>query len=99
VLSTGEVTALRDWVVVAEEWSGAAQGLVGAASTLATVSCDLADLLEHEAASMDGAGVGRRQLGGELRMLADKVERETAELREHFLAMAADIEQYRSLGG
>jgi hypothetical protein len=99
VLSTGEVTAFRSWIVVAEEWSEAAQGMVGAASTLATVSCDLADLLEHEAASTEEAHVGRRELGGELRLLAEKVEQETAELRDHFLAMAADIDQYRSLGG
>jgi hypothetical protein len=99
VLSGGEVTALRSWVTDAESWSEAAQGLVGAASTLATGSCDLADLLDHEGASLNGSGDDRFELARQLRLLADKVEGETADLRGHFLAMAADIEQYRSLTG
>jgi hypothetical protein len=99
VLSNGEVAMLRSWVAVAGTWSEAAQGLVGAASTLATKSCDLGDLLEHEAAERDGPGTDRVDLARQLRLLAGKVEDETAGLRRHFLAMAADLEQYRSLTG
>jgi hypothetical protein len=99
VLSNREVALLRSWVAVAGTWSEAAQGLVGAASTLATTSCDLGDVLEREAAVRDGPGAERVELAGQLRLLADKVEDETAGLRRHFLAMAADLEQYRSLAG
>jgi hypothetical protein len=73
--------------------------LVGAASTLATGSCDLADLLEDQGESLTGGGSDRLELVRQLRLLADKVETETADLRGHFLAMSADIEQYRSLTG
>src|SRR5207237_205504 len=65
VLSYREATAFRTWIGVAGSWSEAAQGLVGAASTLATVSSDLADLLERQARSGD-----RAELACQLRLLA-----------------------------
>ena len=94
MLSYREATAFRTWIGVAGSWSEAAQGLVGAASTLATVSSDLAVLLERQARSGD-----RADLACQLRLLAEKVEDETADLRRHYLAMSADLEQYRSLRG
>lgn len=98
MLSRDEVAALEGWVAVAEGWSHAARGLVGAAATLATDSRDLADLLE-DGPRIKRVGGDRVELCGELRLLAETVEDETSGLRDHMLAMAADLEQYRSLSG
>jgi hypothetical protein len=103
VLSEREARGLWLWVTAANDWSETSQGLVSNASELSTVSRDLADVLEEDgtATSPHGAPVGfdRPALAGELRQLATAVEDQSAELRNRYLATAADIEAFRSILG
>jgi hypothetical protein len=103
VLTDAEASGLWRWVAAAKTWSEASQGLVSDASELSTVSRDLADLLEDTRpgpSSQDAPViVDRTALAGDLRLLADGVEDQTAELRDRYLETAADIEAYRSIMG
>jgi hypothetical protein len=106
VLTEREAGALWRWVVAAKTWSEASQELVSDASELSTVSRDLADLLEDNRPGPSRPGptppeppviVDRATLAGDLRLLADGVEDQTAELRDRYLDTAADIDAYRSI--
>ncbi len=81
---------MRAWVGAANDWSVTAQAVVGSATGLATASRELADLL----APVPG-GDGRPPLVGDLRRLAEMVEADSLELRDRYLATAADIEAFR----
>jgi hypothetical protein len=69
--------------------------MVGAASRLATTSRDVGDILDQAPGAL-GDGTDHASLAGELRELATKVEGDTTELRDRFLATAADLDGYRS---
>lgn len=101
MLTEREVSGLWRWVAAAQSWSEASQELVGDASELSTVSRDLADLFEdyRPGPSPPEAPVivDRAALAGDLRRLADGVEDQTVELRDRYLATAADIEAYHSI--
>jgi hypothetical protein len=98
-LSDGEAAQMRAWVVAANRWGVAAQTLVGAASELATASCDLADRLDpgRRSAEDGSSRDGLASLAGRLRLLADAVEHDSRELREGYLTTAASLEEYRSV--
>src|SRR5436190_4934513 len=111
MLSEREARGLWLWVVAANDWSETSQALVGEASELSTVSRNLADLLDEDrpgtlppgnrpgALPPGGApvSVNRTALAGDLRVLAGAIEDQTAELRDRYLATAADIDAYRSI--
>jgi hypothetical protein len=101
MLSEREARVLWLWVVAANDWSEASQGLVNDASELSTVSRDLADLLatDHARPSPRSAprSVDRTALARDLRQLAAAIEDQTAQLRDRYLATAADIEAYQSI--
>jgi hypothetical protein len=90
-LNDGEAREMQAWVFAASAWGEAAQSLVGAATYLALRSRELSDLLD--------GGDGRGLLAKSLRTLAGAVESETAELRDRYLATAANLDEYRDLLG
>ena len=89
------------WVTAANAWSVSAQSMVGAATTLATQSRELADQLHGGSLGFSGEGGdgGARALDADLRTLADSVEADTQDLRNRYLATAADMEQYTDVLG
>ena len=88
----GEIVAMESWVLSAQEWSEASQGLVGAAASLALSSRTLADELRSNTQSFDAeTGVSLVALQQELRTLANTVEDESASSRDAYLATAARI--------
>ena len=97
MLNDADVQAMRDWVIAAKGWSESAQGFVGAATELATVSRGVADRVDG---ALDGAFPSNAQeppLGDQLRELANTVEQETGELRDRYLITAASIEEYTGI--
>jgi len=101
-LSEREARGLWLWVVAANDWSETSQALVGEASELSTVSRNLAHLLDEDRPGTLPPGgapvsVNRTALAGDLRVLAGAIEDQTAELRDRYLATAADIDAYRSI--
>jgi hypothetical protein len=79
------------WVGAANDWSVAAQRVVESSTGLATASRELADVL----APNGGNGDGEAALPVELRRLAENVESDTAELRNRYLATAANIDEFK----
>ena len=79
------------WVGAANDWSVAAQGVVESSTGLATASRELADVLSPNGDSGDGAA----GLPVELRRLAENVEADTVELRNRYLATAANIDEFK----
>jgi hypothetical protein len=98
-LSDSDAAAMEAWVVAANSWSETAQALVGAAAGLALASRSLADSVDDgprpAVAEAEASEAGA--LAVSLRLLGDEVERETAGLRDRYLATAANIEQYRDI--
>ncbi len=90
MLNGKDVPAVRVWVEAADRWAQGAQELVAAAAGLAVVSRDIATNLEQQ--RNGEAGTMK-----ELRVLADELERDTAFLRDRYLATAADLDQYRDV--
>jgi len=103
MLSDEEARGMGTWVIAANAWSMAAQSMVGTATALATQSRELADQLQGGALGSPGAGPdpdgGAPSLDAELRTLADSVEADTQDLRDRYLATAAEIEQYTDVLG
>ena len=95
MLSEADAHAMRTWVVAAEGWSQSAQRFVGAATELATVSRGVADRIADDTSPWSGNDGRSPPLPDQLRELADTVERETAELRDRYLATAASIDDVR----
>ena len=100
-LNDDEVRMLWLWVVAANGWSEASQGLVQDASELTRVSRDLADLFaKHRPAGDEPPrprGLDRGALASDLRLLAEGVEEQTGELRDGYLATAENLKAYHSL--
>ena len=90
MLNDGEARGMRVWVTAANDWSVAAQSVVGSATGLATASRELADLLSSNGGETDGKAL----LPEELRRLAELVEADSAELRNRYLATASSIEEF-----
>jgi hypothetical protein len=98
MLNDADARAMRDWVIAAKGWSESAQGFVGAATELATISRGVADRID---AGPEGsfADPGRGPplgppLEDQLRELADSVEDDTRALRDRYLVTAAAIDEY-----
>jgi hypothetical protein len=100
MLSDTQAAAMEGWVVAAQTWGEASQGLVGAASELSTASRSLADEIGGDGAvrTDSKAGVGDG-LGSRLRVLAGLVEEDAAGFRQRFLETAANLEQYGEILG
>ncbi len=90
VPSDDDIDAIGRWIESADAWANAAQTLVGMATDFAVVSLDTATALG-----------GRPWAGPEtetdLTRLADELERDTSDLRNRYLATAADISLYREV--
>lgn len=98
-LSDGDARALAGWVLAARDWAEATQEVVGTATVLATVSREVSDRLDGRRISPGGLGSAEdgEALAEGLRLLADAVENEAADLRDRYLATAASLEQYRDV--
>ncbi len=83
---------MQAWVLAANDWSVAAQAVVETSTALATHSRELADRLS---VSTRETGDGVVTLTGDLRMLADGVEADSLELRNRYLATAANIDDFK----
>ena len=90
MLSDEEAAALGGWVLAADQWAHASQAMVGAANELATVSRDIAAAIER-------GRWGNGWTADDLRRLAIELERDTAVMRDAYMATAANIEQYRDV--
>lgn len=100
MLTDGNAAAMETWVGAASGWGEAAQGLVEAAADLALASRSLADSVD----GVDGVNgypdeSDKEALAVSLRLLGEEVEKETAALRDRYLATAANLEQYRAILG
>ncbi|HEY8000908.1 MAG TPA: hypothetical protein VID76_03155 [Solirubrobacterales bacterium] len=88
------------WVVAAQRWSEASQELVGAAAGLALISRTLDDELHLDRVALsEPVRRERAVLGDELAMLANKIEDESASLRNAYLETAARMDAYDDLLG
>ncbi len=100
MLNEDQARALWLWVVAANGWAKTSQSLVGDATELATVSRDLADRLvgeRGEGVPSAAWGADSPELATKLRTLATDLEDQTAELRDRYLATAANIDEYQSI--
>jgi hypothetical protein len=98
-LSDDAAKRMEVWVVAATAWGEAAQTLVGAATELATASRELSDGLDPGAPlAVEGiADTDANGLAEGLRLLADRIEGDTRQLRDGYLATAASLDQYRGV--
>lgn len=97
MLNSADAGAMEEWVRAAKDWGEAAQNLVGTASALAVASRSLASALDGPSTA-PGVDDGTT-LAYSLRLLGEEVERETATLRDRYLATAANLDQYREVLG